>query len=638
MRIKIGKGGTSPRTPAPGRRRRRSLALAAVGSAVALLAAACSGGSSSGSSTGTAAYLKWAPCCSWGTTWSLNFYNPLALAIGEGLIQLPLAVEDDPSLTSFTPQLATSWTTSGNTLTINLRSGVNWQNGQPVTSTDVVDTITLNGLGGAGGVSAAAGTGGWLYISGVTAPNSHQVVVTTRPGTDMTLLEDELLVGTILPSSQYGQFVTPSLKQDEDAYYAEASTNSAAANKMPQYAAMQAAYKKLSAYNPPKLLGDGPFELKAIDTAEALLTKWSGFYDAASIHIPGIDYLNEQNQGIYPLLLGGQADFSNVYMSPAILKEWQATSGAHTAIPRGFTFDLMFNSHQYPLNITAVRQALAYLIPRSNMVSSAYGGSSVADRGGVLNEYSDGLPTYENSLYMTPSQIASLNTYPVNDATATSLLESAGFHKSGGKWIEPDGKPFTLSFLVNSATSDIVSSCDTAATALTAFGISSSLDATEGTIQSQDVYDGDFQVSVDLEGGPNPIYNNIDQMLGSIQNFETVGNYTGDRGIGFGPTATVPGLGTVDVPTTIDKESEQVGPGPQMDNLVYDWARLVNQQVPFITYATKVYQFPYSSQRFTDWPPMNSQGTSPLWDILGQGNMTQALTLMLEDGYIRPVS
>jgi hypothetical protein len=38
------------------------------------------------------------------------------------------------------------------------------------------------------------------------------------------------------------------------------------------------------------------------------------------------------------------------------------------------------------------------------------------------------------------------------------------------------------------------------------------------------------------------------------------------------------------------------------------------------------------------WPPMNAQGTSPLWDILGQGNMTQGLTLMLEQGYIQPKS
>jgi peptide/nickel transport system substrate-binding protein len=628
---------------APGRGRRgifrrpARLAGAAIAVAVTLLAAACSGGSGGGGAA-SGNYLKWAPCCSWGTTWSLNWYSPIALTIGEGLIQLPLAVENDPSLTAFTPQLATSWTTSGNDLTINLRSGVNWQNGQPVTSKDVLDTIVLNGLGGAGGNSTGSVAGGWLYISGVTAPNSHQVVISTRPGTNMTLLEDEILPATILPSSQYGQFVTPTLEQDDATYYAEQGKNAAAANKLPQYTAMQAAFKKVSAYNVPKLLGDGPFELKAINTAEALLTKWSGFYDASSIHIPGIDYLNDQNQGIYPLLLGHQADFSNVYMSPAILKQWDDTSDSHTAIPQGFTFNLVFNSHQAPLNNAAVRQAIAYVIPRANMVSSAYGGSSVKDRGGVLNTVPDGLPSYMNSLYMTPSQIASLNTYPVDDAKATSLLESAGFHKSGSTWMEPNGKPFTLTFLVNSATSDIVSSFDEAASALTAFGIHSSLDATEGTIQSQDVFNGDFQLSMSLQGGPNPLYNNIDQLVGSITNFESVGSYAGDHGVGFGPTETIPGLGSVNVPSTIDQESEQVGPGPEMNKLVYDWARAMNTQLPDLTYATKVYQFPYSSQNFTDWPPVNSQGTSPLWDILGQGNMTQALTLMLEDGYIRPVS
>lgn len=607
---------------------RRWARLAAAFAALALAAAACSsGGGSGGGSAGTASYLKWDPCCSWGTTWSLNAYSPIALTIGEGLIQLPLAVENDPSLTSFTPQLASSWAVSGNTLTIHLRPGVKWQDGKTVTSKDVYDTIVLDGTNN---------TAGWLYIAGVSAPNPSEVVVSVRPGTNIALLEDQLFTVTMLPASTYGQFVTPSLEQEDAAYFAEDFKNPAAAQKMPQYAAMQAAFKKLSGYNVPKIIGDGPFTLKAINTAEALLVKWPGFYDAAKVHIPGIDYLNDQNQAIYPKLFSDAADFSNVYMSPAILKRWQSTSGSHTAIPRGFTFSLVFNSHAYPLNMTAVRQAIAYVIPRANMVASAYGGSSIADRGGVLNTVPDGLPTYLNPLYLTPSQISQLNTYPVNHAKATSLLQSAGFHKRGAAWIMPNGKPFTLTFLVNSATSDIVSSFDEASSALTAFGIKSNLDATQGTTQSNDVFKGDFQLSMDLQGGPNPLYNNFDQLLGSITNYENLGNFSGDRGLGFGPTMNVPGLGKVDIPATIDSESEKVGPGPAMNKLVWDWARLINQQLPFITYATKVYQFPYSSQGFTNWPPMNSQGTSPMWNVLGQGNMTQELTVMLENGFIKP--
>ena len=615
----------------------KALTVAAAGAMVATLAAACSSSSGSGSGSSSGAYLKWAPCCSWATNWSLNAFNPNALGIGNGLIQLPLAVQNVPSLTSFTPQLASSWTVTGDTLTINLRQGVNWQNGKPVTSTDVYDTILLDGLGGGGG-TVNTSTAGWLYISSVAAPNSHQVVITTRPGTNVTLLEDQLLTQDMLPASTYAQFVTPTLEQDEATYYAQDIKNPTAAAKLPQYATMQADFKKLAAYNVPTMIGDGPFQLKAINTAEALLVKWPGFYDAASIHIPGIDYLNDQNQGIYPLLLSGQADFSNVYMSPSILKQWKSTAGSNTATPHGFTFNLVFNSHAYPLNMTAVRQALAYVIPRDNMVAAAYGGSSVADRGGVQNQYIDGLPAYLESLYLTPSEISSLNAYPADEAKAASLLQSAGFHKSGSKWMMPNGKPFTLSFLVDSSTSDIVSSFDSAASALTAFGISSSLNATQGTIVTQDTFNGNFQVTIHFVGGPNPLYNNYDQSMGTIINYEKLGDYAGDRGVGFGPSMNVPGLGTVDVPSTIDQQAGQVGPGDQMNSLVYDWARLVNQQVPYITYGTKVYQFPYSSQHFTNWPPMDSTGTSQLWNILGQGSMTQGLTLMLEQGYIKPKS
>jgi peptide/nickel transport system substrate-binding protein len=140
------------------------------------------------------------------------------------------------SLTSFTPQLASSWTSSGNTLAIHLRPGVKWQDGKAVTSTDVYDTIVLDGTNA---------TAGWLYIPDVSAPNPNEVVITTRAGTNAALLEDQLFTAAILPSSVYGQFVTPGLKADDVAYYAKEFTDPAAAQKMPQ----------------------------AINTAEALLVK-----------------------------------------------------------------------------------------------------------------------------------------------------------------------------------------------------------------------------------------------------------------------------------------------------------------------------------------------------------------------------
>ena len=67
--------------------------------------------------------------------------------------------------------------------------------------------------------------------------------------------------------------------------------------------------------------------------------------------------------------------------------------------------------------------------------------------------------------------------------------------------------------------------------------------------------------------------------------------------------------------------------------LVWDWAQLVNDQVPYIWYATKVYQFPYSTKNFTNWPPKDKNGTSQLWDIIG-ANMSGGVSLALQQGYI----
>lgn len=615
-------GGVRPR-PARGFPR-RVLALSAATAVVAQLGfgglpqAAAAARQNAAAST----YLTMTECCGF-TTWSLNVYSPDSL-IFRGLVNLPLAVEHDPSLTAFTPQVASSWSVSGDTLTIHVRPGLKWQTGQPVTATDVYDTILLDG--------AAGVQSGWLYWTNVAMPNSHEVVLTARPGTNMVLAEDQVLPRSIWPASVYGRFVTPTLKGDEIAYYAKDATDPAGAATMPQYTAIGAAFKKLAAYSVQQMVGDGPFILKAVSPGHALLVKSATFFDAGKVHLAGIDYITGPNEQIYPLLYSGKGEFSNVYMSPAISKKWQATPGGHTAVIPANTFNLLFNDHSYPLNITGVRQALAYVIPRKAMISVAYGTGPGA--GGVLNEHPDGLTPGMNKTYLTPSQLASLNTYSLNPAKATSLLESAGFHKSGRAWIMPDGKPFSLTFLVQAATTDVLASFEEAASALQAFGIAATVNATQGATMSADIAKGDFQLSAGFYSSPDPLGMFMGP-LGRGANFETLGSYAGDRGIGFGPTVAVPGIGTVVVPTAIDHETATVGPGSKMNALTYDWARLVNQQLPYLSYGTKEAQVPYSTAHLT-WPPFNPQHISTLWNIMGLGSANQTLTLMMEDGYLRP--
>jgi len=331
-------------------------------------------------------------------------------------------------------------------------------------------------------------------------------------------------------------------------------------------------------------------------------------------------------------LFSDGADFSNVYLPPPILKRWNSTEGAQTALPQAFGFVMGFNSQRPNLEVKEVRQALAYIIDRKKMSEAAYGTGK--DAGGVWKEVPDGLSPTLDDLYLTKDQLGKLNKYEPNAQKATELLESKGYKKKGDQWMQPDGKPFTLSMTVNAETSDIVTSFNSAAQALTAFGIKTEVKATNGAQQDADQHNGNFDIGMMFVGGSNPL-GAFNSMLGPGYNYTTQGNYAGKKGIGFGPKMEVPGLGNVDVPSTITQQLRTVPPGDEMKQMTWNWAQLVNEEVPYIWYATKVYQFSYSTKHYDNWPPVEGDGTSPLWNIIGD-NMNGGFSLALQQGYIVP--
>ena len=616
-----------------GARRQRRLA---VPSAVAI--AALLGGASAGSpalaaeptSAGTAApYFNIGECCGWGSTWSYNPFSSAWPGQLDDLTLLPLAVQVPPNMTGFVPQLATSWQAQGNDLVIHLRSGLKWQDGSAFTSTDVVDTALLQGT---------EGNFSWGYFTNVTAPSPEEVVFTARPGVPMASLEQGVLGQEIYPSSVFGRFVTPNLDQEEVAYYNEAAKNASAASNSAAGKALAAVFSKLVEYAPSKLVGDGPFQLVSMTTGEIKLTKWGGFYDASQIHQPGIVFRNgSSNNLIYPWLLDNTTDFSNAYLPPTVVEALKAKPEWHIAIANSFEFNLLFNNQRYPFNMTKVRQAIAYVLPRATMVSATYG---TVDPDAAVEPHPDGLSPWMEGSYLTPGEIKQLNPYNLDPAKATALLKSAGFHLSGGNWVTPKGKPFTLSIYIQSSATDVVQSMEVAVNALDSFGIQTTLEAIPGSEIVPDLETGIADMSWVTTINLDPLTEFADvlgrQGPNGGYNFPVLGTYKGDKGLGFGPVANVPGLGKVNVPSTIDPQAATVAPGKQMDQLVWDWARLVNQQVPYIQWENKLHQYAFSTTRYTDWPPLGAQGqATALWnDLSYSGN--PGLLLMMEGGYIRP--
>lgn len=591
---------------------------------VSLLASACSSSVKSSKPTTTpvsTSVLTVGLPSAWNSTWSYNGYSSNFPGLFNYFVDQPLAVQQAPSITNFTPELASRWTASGNQVSVYLRQGAKWQNGQPVTSKDLYDTFLLDG---------AAGFSAWDAVTNVTMPSSHEVTFTLVPGTLPALFETTLFSSVIpYPSSQYGQFVTPTLKQMDLTYFKDVAAGATSLATTPAATTLQAVFKKVAAYSPSSMIGDGPFQLKAISTLSLNLAKWSGFYDANKIHVPAVRFLNAStNSIIYSWMFTGRAMFSDVYMPPNILTQWGHTPGGHVAAPTAGEQQMIFNDHIYPLNIAKVRQALAYITPRAQMVKAAYG--SVSGAGGTVDPKPDGLMASIQGLYLSKSQIASLHSYSYSPAKAAALLTSAGFHKAGSTWMLPDGSPFTLSMTVVAAYSDIVTSFEVAAAAWTAFGIKTTETGVPKATWASYLHAGNFQVTNNYMSNYDPL-GGFNSDLGTAMNFSTSGNFKGQRGIGFGPTATVPTLGSVNVPATIGKEAALVGAGSQMRSLTWDWARLVNTQVPYLVFANKVFQFSFSTTKFTDWPPL----TSGLWSIMSN-QKDAGLVLAMEEGFIRP--
>ncbi|HEX3812244.1 MAG TPA: ABC transporter substrate-binding protein [Mycobacteriales bacterium] len=585
---------------------------------VVATAAACSA-SGSGSSPQAAAPLQFGVCCSWGATWSYNPYTAFFPGFGDDFVLQTLAMQNPPTLTDFIPQLADKWTTSGRRITVHLRAGAKWQDGKAVSSTDLLDTILLNGTNG---------DPLWNDITDVAAPSGSEVTVTVRNSIPTAQALTDLLATRPVPASVYGTMVPANLKQQLVSYYNQQATDPAAADRSPAKTAMTKVFTGLSKFSPKTLVGDGPYKLESMNSQQAKLARSGAYYNADKIKVAEIDYIGgEQTTQLYGTLTSQQLDFSNLYLPAPIAQKFTHTPNSQVALPPSFSHAILFNCLHYPLSITKVRQALAYLIPRKDMAAAAYG---TTDAGGVAAGHTDGLTPAVEKVWLTKAQSDSLNPYNLDPGKATALLQEAGFHQAGKQWIMPNGKPFTLDMESNAETTNVVLSFKTAASALTNFGIKTDVTAVPGAKQTADLHSGDFQITAGTPNSLNPLAE-IDQILGSTNNFSTLGNYKGQKGIGYGPEVDVPDLGRVNVAQTIDHQVRTVAPGADMKKLTWTWARLVNQDVPYLQYDNKVYQFAFTTTHYTKWPGVKDS----IWDLV-QYNLNGGFVHAEEAGFIQP--
>ncbi len=537
----------------------------------------------------------------WPASWS---YNPFALdsEVFSDLTDLPLAFRLRPK-GNYAPMLATSWSITPTKMIVHLRTNATWQSGQAITSRDVVDSFLIGG---------AFGWSVWNYVKGISAPNSHEVVFSLDPKVNLKSVEANVLGATLVPASLYGKYIVPSLQE---------------AILKDKLKVLTAVKTKVENYSPAGPIGDGPYKITAMNTAQAILSKWSGFYGASAIHVPTIELYNMPTASTaYNYMFAGKDAFSWQSLTSSTLARWRQVPDSHTHFAWDYSqWAYYFNSKKYPLSLRGVRQALVYLANRPVLAQVGTGG--VAQEG-VGVKYITGLHSSVLTTWIPSGAIKSLNPYPHDPKKAAQILISLHFRKTASGWVTPNGKPFTLTIISPAGYAGPELSSQTLASEFTQFGIKTTAQTVEQPGYWLQQNKGQYEISWGWSAfwHLNPLASYYSELVGE--------NYTpreaGYTGLGFGPVVNVPGLGKINITKNLIAD-QNLTQHAAIQSVATDYAKLVNEQVPMLTYGQKRLPIEYSTKNYVDWPSKSS----PLWLQAG-GNGDGALTLMLMSGYIHP--
>jgi len=346
---------------------------------------------------------------------------------------------------SFIPWLAKSWEWKDqNTLVIHLRENVTWSDGQPFTAWDVWTEITI---------IKAWGWREYQDIQSVEVPNKYTIIIHFKPGC-FRLLEMYFVLYSFpmaLPYhifGKYAQQVEEGLKEG---------------NRTKVDVALEQVYN----YQFKRPIGTGPYILANKTSAEAIFVKNPHYWNPAYQVLDEVKVIRAQdNPHMWAYYEGGTVDSGDAVMPPQVESAVLSKPWAKIIKVPDSGVALYFNTNSTYLRDVRVRQAIAYIIDRTKVLSAW---SNIYTPVKIPDALSDWMRPH----WLDQATIKMLKPYNRNLDMARQLLEEAGFkyNEANHKWYTPDGKVFELRFYAPSGWTDWNTIGQAIAKELTDFGI-----------------------------------------------------------------------------------------------------------------------------------------------------------------------
>ena len=446
---------------------------------------------------------------------------------------------------SVKPWLASSYQFSSDatSITFKLRPNVQWSDGKPFTSADVVFTLNL-----IRDHPAIDYSGLWTVITSVSAPDDHTVIV--------KLKQPSVPILWYLGGQTY---------------------------MIPQH--LWSSVTNPVTYTNPNPVGTGPFVLKSFTPQLYVFNRNPHFWQPGKPSIGEIRYPSFNSNTSADLLLSqGSVDWTGLF-TPDVNKTFANRDPAHNHywFPPNNVVALYPNLTKYPFNVLAVRQAISTAIDRNKLYQ-------IGEDGYEPPSHPTALVLPANQSFLSPSYAHA--SFSRDTARATSLLEGAGFKKgSDGIYVDKDGKRLAFNLNVVSGWTDWVTDSQIMASNLQAIGMDVKVNAISFNAYYSALQTGSFDTAISwTTTGPTPYYL-YNSMLGS----------TNTAPIGQPATSNWERWSDPTTDKFLQQYASSADPALQQQALS-GIEKIMVEQLPTIPLIYGATWYEYSTNRFVGWP------------------------------------
>ncbi|WP_328998250.1 ABC transporter substrate-binding protein [Kribbella sp. NBC_00709] len=435
-------------------RTRRLVSVAAAATTTALLLGACS---NAGTGAGNQAATKDASITVAAGDITAKNFNPFsttALQPTLGVIYEPLYWYNFAKQSEPTPVLATgySWNPAGTELTIKLRPGVKWNDGQPFTAKDVAFTFNLVAK------TPALNPSGLAATAKATADDTAVLTFKTK-----SLVQEPAVLANqaIVPEHIWKDIKDPTTNLNE---------------------------------NP---VGTGPFKLKSFTPQSYVLTKNDQYWEPGKPSIKEVRYLPVQSaDAASAALVAGKVDWASAYLPGIdnIMKSGKNLTYVNTPV---MTTVIVTCANPGlgcagPQTDPAVRKAIYLAMNREQLAKLAGGGVAGVGSPTLL------LPGRDDN-WIADAGSGKLP-QSANTDEAGKLLDAAGWTKGSDGVRAKAGKRLSLTVQTVTGWSDYISINDTLKQQLAAVGIELKPSQVSWNEWNAAQTNGKFQLSLDSVG------------------------------------------------------------------------------------------------------------------------------------------